>query len=58
VLESLEDFESDLGLVAAVELEVLGGNTALGSNDVDGLGVLRLGNFDVTEEVGDGQQRS
>lgn len=47
VLERLEDLEGDLRLVAAVELEVLGGNTALGSNDVDGLGVLRLGDLDV-----------
>lgn len=47
MLERVEDLELDLGLVATVHLEVVSGDSNLGSEDIDSLGSLSLGDGDV-----------
>lgn len=50
MLQRVEDFELDLGLVLAVHLEIMSRNANLGGQDVDGLGCLSFRDDDVTEE--------
>ena len=51
MLEGVEKLKLDLGLVFAVHLEIVGGNSNLSGENVDRFGSLRFGDFDVTANL-------